>query len=186
MNSTRDLSQLPDVEGLRKLLQSLAMLDAVVCREWQYRYYSFNARWYTGEQMGSMRNGCGDDFFALFNAAGCFLKGFAHEAPMSPYAFDPPTLWPGVLMGVPEEFSSGLKEPAFKMATRPSASGGGTATPPGSMVLFSFRQHRTRMVPRTYSLRSTVGQRRTRNGRKATTSSRSVWRLSGTSTSIGL
>ena len=35
---------------------------------------------------------------------------------MSPYAFDPPTLWPGVLTGVPEEFSSGLKEPAFKMA----------------------------------------------------------------------
>jgi len=65
--------------------------------------------------MGSMRNGCGDDFFTLFNAAGCFLKGFAHEAPMSPYAFDPPTLWPGVLTGVPEAFSSGLKEPAFKM-----------------------------------------------------------------------
>jgi len=37
MNSTRNLSQLPDVEGLRKLLQSLAMLDAIVCREWQYR-----------------------------------------------------------------------------------------------------------------------------------------------------
>ena len=37
MNSTRDLSQLPGVEGLHKLLQSLAMLDAIVCPEWQYR-----------------------------------------------------------------------------------------------------------------------------------------------------
>jgi hypothetical protein len=115
MNSTRDLSQLPDVDGLRKLLQSLAMLDAMICPEWQYRYYSFNAHWNADEQMGSMRNGCGDDFFALFNAAGCFLKEFAHEAPMSPYAFDPPAVWPGVLSQVPEVFSSGLEEPAFKM-----------------------------------------------------------------------
>jgi hypothetical protein len=31
MISTRDLSRLPDVDGLRRLLQSMAMLDAILC-----------------------------------------------------------------------------------------------------------------------------------------------------------
>jgi hypothetical protein len=111
--STRELDALPDVERLRGLLQSLAMLDAILSPEWESRYYSFNGRWSEGEQMGSMRDGCGDDFFALFNAAGCFLKGFAHEAPMSPYGRRPKRVWPGVLEGVPAEFAACLREPAF-------------------------------------------------------------------------
>jgi len=77
--STRDLSLLPDVDGLRRTLQAMAMLDAILRPEWEFRYYSFNAAWAEGEQMGSMRNGSGDDFFAHFSSAGCWLKGFAHE-----------------------------------------------------------------------------------------------------------
>jgi len=30
------------------------------------------------------------------------IVGFAHEAPMTPYAQDPPALWPGLLDGVPD------------------------------------------------------------------------------------
>jgi hypothetical protein len=115
MISTRDLSELPDVDGLRRLLQSMALLDAILCREWQFRFYSFNSRWARGEQMGSMRNGHGDDFFALFNAHGCFLKGFAHEAPMTPYRSDPKRLWPGLIESVPPEFAACLREPAFSI-----------------------------------------------------------------------
>jgi hypothetical protein len=111
--SSRDLTRLPDVDRLRAVLQSMAMLDAILSPEWEFRYYSFNAHWSTGEQMGSMRNGCGDDLFALFNAAGCFLKGFAHEAPMSPCDRRPKRVWPGVLDGVPAEFAACLGEPAF-------------------------------------------------------------------------
>jgi hypothetical protein len=114
--STRDLHLLPDVDRLRALLQSLAMLDAILSPEWESRYYSFNARWAKGQQMGSMRDGCGDDFFALFSAAGCFLKGFAHEAPMSPYGRRPKKVWPGVLDSVPAAFAACLKEPAFSIA----------------------------------------------------------------------
>jgi hypothetical protein len=115
MISTRDLSGLPDVDGLKRLLQSLAMLDAILSPEWQFRYYSFNSKWSRGKQMGSMRNGQGDDFFALFNKHGCFLKGFAHEAVMSPYGRTPKAVWPGVLDSVPAEFEDGLNEPAFSM-----------------------------------------------------------------------
>jgi hypothetical protein len=113
--STRNLKMLPDVDRLRLLLQSLAMLDAILSPEWEYRYYSFNARWSKREQMGSMRDGCGDGFFTLFNAAGCFLKGFAHESAMSPYGRRPKRVWPGVLDSVPPAFAAALKEPAFSM-----------------------------------------------------------------------
>ena len=115
MISTRDLLLLPDVDGLRRTLQAMAMLDAVLCPEWQYRYYSFNAAWGAVEQMGSMRNGSGDDFFAHFSAAGCWLKGFAHEYPMPPYSENPPRPWPGVLDAVPAEFAACLREPAFSV-----------------------------------------------------------------------
>jgi hypothetical protein len=40
MISTRDLSHLPDIDHLKSLSQSLAMLDAILCPEWEYRYYS--------------------------------------------------------------------------------------------------------------------------------------------------
>ena len=93
----------------------MAMLDAILCPDWQNRYYSFDAAWSDGEQMGSMRNGSGDDFFALFNSAGCCLKGFAHEAPMSPYRDDGTKLvWPGLSDCVPGDFASYLEEPAFQ------------------------------------------------------------------------
>jgi hypothetical protein len=113
MISTHDLSHLPDIDHLKSLSQSLAMLDAILCPEWEYRYYSFNARWSDGEMMASMRNGSGDAYFILFTPAGAILKGFAHEAMMTPYTSDPPRIWPGVLDVVPSVFAAFLTEPAF-------------------------------------------------------------------------
>ena len=93
----------------------MAMLDAVLCPEWEHRYYSFNAAWADGEQMGSMRNGSGDDFHAHFSSAGGWLKGFAHKYPMSPYRERPPLPWPGILDMVPTEFAGCRREPAFSV-----------------------------------------------------------------------
>ncbi len=116
MICTRDLSLLPDVEQLRLTLQSLAMLDAILCPEWEFRYYSFNREWGPGEQMGSMRNGSGDGFFAHFSPAGCWIKGFAHEHPMAPYRVTPPQVRPGIYDAVPSAFEGCLREPAFSAA----------------------------------------------------------------------
>jgi hypothetical protein len=110
MISTRNLSELPDIDALRRLMQSLAILDAILCPEWEFRYFSFNSKWSKGEQMGSMRNGSGDDLFAHFTLAGCFIKGFDHNAAMSPKR-----VWPGVLDAVPKAFAKSLREPAFSM-----------------------------------------------------------------------
>ena len=82
---------------------------------WQDRYYSFNSRWAPGAEMGSMRNGCGDDFFAHFSQSGCWLKGFAHEYPMSPHRWSPSRIWPGVLDSLPAQFEPCLREPAFAL-----------------------------------------------------------------------
>jgi hypothetical protein len=41
--STRDLSQLPSIDRLEKITQSIAMLDAIVSPNWEDRYFSFNA-----------------------------------------------------------------------------------------------------------------------------------------------
>jgi hypothetical protein len=113
--STRDLTGLPKPDDLRRLLQALALLDAILQAEWEYRYYSFDPTWSATEQMGSMRNGSGDDFFAVFAPAGCILRGFDHESAMTPWRETPPRIWPGVLDDVPPQFESSLKEPAFHM-----------------------------------------------------------------------
>lgn len=115
MTSTRDLTLFPSPNILKRRLQALAMLDAILEEEWQYRYYSFNAKWSADTQMGSMRNGGGDDFYAWFGVAGCFLRGFDHESPMSPWAGEGQKVWPGVLDSVPAAFDEALNEPAFHM-----------------------------------------------------------------------
>ncbi len=115
MISTRDLSGLPAIPQLKALTQALAMLDAILCPVWEYRYYSFNAHWADGEAMASMRNGSGDEYFLLFTPAGAILKGFAHEYPMTPYRTSPPQVWPGILDAVPAVFRSFLTEPAFNI-----------------------------------------------------------------------
>ena len=101
--------QLPSISALRATTQSLAMLDAILCPEWQYRYFSFNSGWAPGMEMASMRDGCGDDWFLLFDSVGAALKGFAHEL-ASDRSFGA-----SIRAQVPQEFSAFLDEPAFSM-----------------------------------------------------------------------
>lgn len=113
MISTHTLAALPLPSTLRPLTQSLALLDAILQPEWDLRYHSFHATWSTDDALASMRTGGGDHYFLLFMTSGTILKGFAHEAPMSPFDTDPPGIWPGVLDAVPSTFASFLSEPAF-------------------------------------------------------------------------
>jgi hypothetical protein len=106
---------MPSIDSLRRLTQSLAVLDAIIQRNWVDRYYSFNARWDANEQMASMRNGEGDSWFCVFGTAGAFLKGFAHESVMAMARSGPNSPYPGILNHVPKVFESYLSEPAFSM-----------------------------------------------------------------------
>jgi hypothetical protein len=109
MISTRDLSGLPDVATLRRLMRSLAMLDAILAPEWESRYYSFDSAWGGGDLMASMRNGQGDQWFALFTEGGVVLHGLDHEAPM--YRMDEP--WPGIFDALPPDLAGFVDEAAF-------------------------------------------------------------------------
>jgi hypothetical protein len=119
--STRALTILPPLEDLERLSMSLATLDAILSPEWQERYYSFNKAWtpQKNHRMGSMRNGCGDEYFILFTPAGAAIKGYAHEYPMARPG-EPPE---GMFDGFPEaitDFSASRRSP---WRTRRSAFG---------------------------------------------------------------
>ncbi len=111
--STLHREQLPAITTLRRICQSIAMLDAILSPEWSARYYSFNSRWAPGQAMASMRDGSGDAYHVLFTPAGAILKGYAHESRMARYCVEHGHPWPGVLEGVPDEFAGFLAEPAF-------------------------------------------------------------------------
>lgn len=99
----RSLVHFPNIDTLKRRMQSLAILDALLCPEWEFRYFSYNNNWTIIETMGSIRNGSGDDVFALFSDAGCFIKEFHHESSTldEAYAY------------VPIEFLEATQEPAF-------------------------------------------------------------------------
>jgi hypothetical protein len=98
-------SDLPDIESLRRRLQSVAMLDAILMPEWELRYYSYNAQWSAGEEMASMRNGSGDGFHALFNSAGAVVKGIDRDLGFcAESAYE----------GLPAELRAFADEPAFE------------------------------------------------------------------------
>jgi hypothetical protein len=115
MISTRDLGLLPDVQRLRLVFQSMALLDAIIEPEWLYRYYSFESKVPPDGSIaiGSMRNRTGDELQAVFGEAGCLIRGFATDCPMAPQNRNPPTVWPGVLDEVPSEFAECMASLGF-------------------------------------------------------------------------
>jgi len=101
------LATLPLPRRLRRIMQALAMLDAVLSPEWGSRRHLFDAHWGDGEVMGSLRDGSGDELFALFNGHGCFIKAFEHELPGARLPLD------AAYAGVPAPFRAAAAEPAF-------------------------------------------------------------------------
>jgi hypothetical protein len=114
MPSRELLQALPTVERTYALTRSLAVLDAILSPDWEYRYYSFDPSWGDDEAVASMRNGSGDDWFCWFGPPGAAILGFDHESSMSPYALAPRRLWPGLTKGLPDAFVAAvLHEAAF-------------------------------------------------------------------------
>ncbi|WP_316520444.1 hypothetical protein [Kitasatospora brasiliensis] len=98
------LSRLPAIPCLRDRCRALATLDAILCPDdWGSRYHSFDSAWGEDEEMASMRDGEGDDWFVVFSPVGVYGRGFDHEAPNAPE----------LLGSVPEEFRRFAEEPAF-------------------------------------------------------------------------
>ena len=81
-----DINLLPIPTQLRKISQSLAMLDAIMMPEWDYRYFSFDAHWDDDneEMMASMRTGEGDEYYILFCGRNALGKVYSSDAVQMP------------------------------------------------------------------------------------------------------
>jgi len=113
MISSRSVAELPGIDEVKRISQSIATLDAIMTDEWEYRYFSFDASWGEGEMLATMRDGSGDSYFILFNSFGAIIKGYGHESAMAAYTVDSGKVWPGVLAELPPEFAAVLTDPAF-------------------------------------------------------------------------
>lgn len=107
--------RLPDPSRLMQLSRSLALLDAILCPEEEYRYYRFDPNWADGQQLASMDNGSGDEYAIVFADGAAFVRGFDHESDLSPFTRDPVSPHPGILEGLPARFQELAAEPAFQM-----------------------------------------------------------------------
>jgi hypothetical protein len=120
MTAARLAARLPAIAVVRRWSQSLAVLDAIMSADWEYRYFSFDEEFGPGQALASMRNGEGDEYSITFTGDGAFLRGFDHESPLSPFIQTPPTLWPGLLTGLPAALATMAEEPAFTLGGVPT------------------------------------------------------------------
>lgn len=71
---------MPDSKKLQSACKAMAILDAILCQEWVYRYYSYNSDWSADEEFFEMRNGEGDQLLILFKTGGTVINGFSAAA----------------------------------------------------------------------------------------------------------
>jgi hypothetical protein len=79
MISTKDFKLLPDKNSLQSICKAISVLDAIICQEWEYRYYSYNSKWGKDEEYCGMRDGSGNLMNILFLENHCAINGFTHE-----------------------------------------------------------------------------------------------------------
>jgi len=104
-----NINKLPDTSEIKRISQSLAMLDAIIMPEWEFRYFSFDCHWDGMEMMASMKNGSGDEYFLLFNKNGMIGKVFANNIQLSENEKN------GLLTKIPSIFESFKQEEAFSL-----------------------------------------------------------------------
>lgn len=92
MTAAQLAGRLPAIGVVRRWSQSLAVLDAIMSAEREYRCFSFDAQFGPGQALASMRNGSGDEYSITFTGDGAFLRGFDHESPLSAFVQTPPAL----------------------------------------------------------------------------------------------
>lgn len=67
--------KLPSKEILQKTCKAISVLDAILCSEWEYRFYSYNSRWSEDEEFCEMQDMEGERFQILFKEEGCVING---------------------------------------------------------------------------------------------------------------
>jgi hypothetical protein len=103
---------LPPINQLISRCKALAALDLILSPDWQGRHYSFNSNWSENEEMASMRNGCGDEWWIVFHRDGwAALKGLGHES--LAWSRHGETLSSALQLSFPSSLREFSTEPAF-------------------------------------------------------------------------
>ena len=96
------------IEDFKNKLKSLALLDAILEQDWELRYYSYNSGWSSTEEMASLRDSCGGEWFFLISDDGIAFKC---TSPVDGLFED----FESIKKKVPDRFKAFLEEPAFSM-----------------------------------------------------------------------
>ena len=96
------------IENLTNKIKCLALLDAIVEPEWEYRYFSYDSNWSDIEEMGSMRDGCGGTWFLWTSGD---LAGYKCVSPEDGLMKD----LEEAKLKAPEAYEPFITEPAFSM-----------------------------------------------------------------------
>jgi hypothetical protein len=139
MISTMNLQLLPGSNKLQDVCKAMAVLDAILCQEWVFRYHSYNSNWSDDEEFFEMRNGEGDQLLILFRKEGTVINGFFAEADQGDKTL--------LTQGLPEVFhefmfgepvnSAGTTFCVWKIDDQPWATGISTASDDHSEELLS-------------------------------------------------
>lgn len=108
----KSINELPSPELVLRRSKSLAVIDAILMPEWEYRYFSFNANWDIGESIGSMRDGEGDHYFILFISAESLRvigKVFSESSGVSENEVS------SIIGRAPKHYAAFCSEPAFSI-----------------------------------------------------------------------
>ncbi len=81
--STTKLELLYPPNKIQQLCKSISAIEAIICQEWEYRYYSYQNNWSETEEFCEMRNGSGDQMLILFSNNGICINGFDHKSEIS-------------------------------------------------------------------------------------------------------
>ncbi len=96
------------IKQLRNKLKALALLDAIIEQEWEYRYFSYNIKWSDTEEMSSLRDGSGGEWFLWTSGE---LAGYKCLSPEDGLMSELESVKNSASSG----FSSFITEPAFSM-----------------------------------------------------------------------
>lgn len=104
------MSMIPVAIISRNALAAAAM-DFLLEAEWEFRLFSFDAHWDTGERLGSWRNGEGAALFVVLKEQSFFVKGYAPDSVLVNENQD--SLLTALGVEIPATLLQDWREPAF-------------------------------------------------------------------------
>ena len=104
---------LPPIGPLINRCKALAALDLILSPDRENRLYFFDSHWSNSEQMASMHNGNGEEWWMVFHRDGwAVLKGLDHKSPA--WTIHREKLSLALQRSLPAEFAEVAMEPGFR------------------------------------------------------------------------